>query len=102
MAVDRVDLAEAAGGGGGHVWLRGSLDDDHVHVVVEDDGRGIAAADVPRVFDPFFTTKPGGTGLGLATCHAIVAEHGGVIAVDSAPGSGTRFTIRLPRARTRS
>ena len=93
--------AEAAVSGGGHVWLRGSLDDEHVHVVVEDDGRGIAPADVPRVFDPFFTTKPGGTGLGLATCHAIVAEHGGVIAVDSTPGAGTRFTIRLPRAHAR-
>ena len=88
---------EAAGSGGGHVWLRGTADAAQVHIVVEDDGAGIAAEHVPRIFDPFFTTKAGGTGLGLATCHAIVAEHGGVIAVDSAPGAGTRFTIRLSR-----
>jgi len=90
---------EAASGGGGHVWLRGTTDAEQVHVVVEDDGPGIAAEHVSRVFDPFFTTKARGTGLGLATSHAIVAEHGGAISVDSAPGAGTRFTIRVPRAR---
>jgi len=69
-------------------------------LVVEDDGAGIAAEDLPRIFDPFFTTKsPGkGTGLGLAICHSIVTSLGGTVEADSAPGRGTRIHVRLPLA----
>jgi signal transduction histidine kinase len=51
-----------------------------------------------RVFDPFFTTKPAGegTGLGLAISRQIVIRHGGTIRVESQPGRGTAFEIRLP------
>ena len=63
-----------------------------------DNGGGIAEEDLPRVFDPFFTTKPRGSGLGLATVHRIVEEHGGAIRLESAVGSGTVVTLRLPRA----
>lgn len=70
----------------------------YVKLVVEDDGDGIDPAIVNRVFDPFFTTKPlgEGTGLGLATCLAIVKSHGGFIRLNSEVGKGTCFRIYLP------
>jgi two-component system, NtrC family, sensor kinase len=78
------------------------MSDDRASVLAEvvDQGEGIRRADIPKLFEPFFTTKaPGrGTGLGLSICYAIVAEHGGRIEVDSAPGEGSVFRILLPRA----
>ena len=60
------------------------------------DGAPIPAEIVDKVFEPFFTTKRTGIGLGLATVKKIVEEHGGSIAIGSAPGEGTTVTIRLP------
>jgi len=67
-----------------------------VEIVVADTGRGIALADLERIFDPFYTTKPDGTGLGLSTVHRIVESHGGALLVESQPGVGTCFRVRLP------
>jgi PAS domain S-box-containing protein len=74
--------------------------DDLVRVEVSDTGAGIPSELLGRIFDPFFTTKPVGvgTGLGLAICHAIVADLGGRIEVESAPGEGTTFRVLLPPA----
>lgn len=71
-----------------------------VRVTFEDNGRGIAEADLARIFEPFFSTKaPGsGTGLGLFITNDIVQAHGGSIKVQSEPGCFTRFTIVLPAA----
>ena len=81
---------------------------ERAYLCVRDTGCGISVKDRARLFDPFFTTKgehadPGsaaarvkGTGLGLSVCHTIVANHGGEISVDSAPGKGSAFTIWLP------
>ncbi len=66
-----------------------------IHVI--DTGPGIPAETRDQVFTPYFTTKSGGTGLGLPTTRRIVEEHGGVIAVHSEPGTGSDFTIDLPR-----
>ena len=71
---------------------------EEILVAVRDTGRGMSAAELDHIFEPFFTTKdPGhGTGLGLATCHRIIEQHGGSIDVLSSPGRGTTFVVRLP------
>ena len=63
-----------------------------------DTGMGMTAEQAGRVFRPFFTTKPGGSGLGLPTVRRIVEAHGGSVGVESEPGRGTKFTVRLPAA----
>ena len=68
-----------------------------VEVVVADTGEGMSPEVVANLFQPYFTTKAKGTGLGLAICQSIIQEHGGSISVDSTPGQGSAFTIRLPR-----
>ncbi len=69
-----------------------------VEMSISDTGCGIPRDNLNKIFDPFFTTKPPGkgTGLGLAICHNIVVRLGGRITVESEPGKGTAFTIRLP------
>jgi two-component system NtrC family sensor kinase len=93
-----VNAYDALQGKPGTVVVRSRKVGDFVTVNVEDDGVGIQAEDVKRIFEPFFTTKvPGkGTGLGLATSFRIIEQHQGKIDVDSIPGSGALFTIRLP------
>ena len=74
---------------------------DAIAFEIADEGRGIPTEILPRIFEPFFTTKEGGkgTGLGLPMVEAFANEHGGTVAVDSAPGRGTRFRIVLPSRR---
>jgi signal transduction histidine kinase len=82
--------------GGGAVTLASSrIDDDTVEISVSDDGPGIPQELADKLFDPFVSTKERGTGLGLALTHQIVREHGGLMSVDSAPGQGTTFRLKL-------
>jgi len=72
---------------------------DSLFLSFTDTGSGIDSASIVTVFEPFFTTKQGGTGLGLANVYRILEAHNGSIAVESQPGSGTRFTLSLPLSR---
>jgi len=69
-----------------------------IEILVQDTGKGIDPKDLRQIFDPFFTTKEvgAGTGLGLSIVYGIIEKHRGTIAVESRPGEGTRFIIRLP------
>ena len=84
--------------GGGTVTVRTRSAADYVIIQFVDTGKGIAPDIRDNIFDPFFTTKPPGkgTGLGLSTSHAIIEGHNGQIDVESVPGQGACFTIRLP------
>ena len=84
--------------GQGEIRLRTYADNGSVFVEVSDSGPGIAPELCERVFEPFFTTKAvgQGTGLGLAIAHSLIARHGGDIQLQSAPGKGATFVVRLP------
>ena len=94
---------------GGRVIVRLAHDASSgmIEMMVRDNGCGIPPEKLRRIFDPFFTTKKGpdasgkgGSGLGLSACRDIVEAHQGRIRVDSTPGKGTAFTIKLPLAAT--
>jgi two-component system sensor histidine kinase HydH len=82
---------------GGRLALRARRSGPDLVIEVEDTGQGIAEEDLATVFDPYFTTKSQGTGLGLAVVRKIVEEHGGSVAVASAVGKGTTFTLSIPQ-----
>jgi signal transduction histidine kinase len=98
LLVNAMQAIEATGRGTGRIELAIRSRGDELALEVADDGCGIPDAVLPRIFDPFFTTKPvgQGTGLGLAISQSIVADHGGRIEVESAPGRGSRFRVILP------
>lgn len=80
------------------IKIQSSVENGCFCVLVQDDGAGIADADLPFVFDPFFTTRQhaGGTGLGLSICHGIVRDHGGDIEILQPDTGGCTFRVELP------
>ena len=84
---------------GTRIGLGSELSDGRARLWVSDDGPGIAPADQERIFDRFARAaahRPDGTGLGLAIVRAIAEAHGGRVALRSAPGRGSTFTLDLP------
>lgn len=82
----------------GTIIIRTRCDDEFAFIEVQDNGKGIAPEHLNRVFEPFFTTKPvgKGTGLGLSLSFNIIEKHKGELRVDSTPGQGSCFRIKLP------
>ncbi len=80
----------------GEVHIRLWKEQDFVVLSTEDTGRGIRRKDIAQLFNPFFSTKSKGTGLGLYVIKKIVEEHQGAVIVESKPGEGTKFEIKLP------
>lgn len=96
-AVDAIDEAREPGAVG-TITIRTLVEGDMAEIQVQDNGPGMPPEVRERIFDMFFTTKPTGkgTGQGLAIVAAILAGHKGRILVDSIPGEGTLFRVRLP------
>lgn len=82
---------------GGLVRIITKTSGDHFEIIISDTGAGIKNEDLAEIFKVFYTTKGSkGTGLGLAITQKIIHEHGGTINVDSIPGTGTVFRVKLP------
>ncbi len=84
---------------GGTLTLTTNFDETHIHIQIADTGCGIAREIQSKIFEPFFTTKETGkgTGLGLSIVAQVVEDHQGNIRLESKEGSGTTFTVSLPR-----
>lgn len=103
MLLNLIKNAGEAMTGGGTLTFQVSEAAKAVEFVVEDTGAGIPEEIRGRLFQSFVTSgKPGGTGLGLAMVKRTVEAHGGSVAVESSPGRGTRFTVRIPHAPSRN
>jgi len=94
-----INAAEAMDGEGDLILTTRSIQGDaFVELEFRDTGPGISEENIEKIFDPFFTTKDvgHGTGLGLAISFGVVKAHNGIITVNSEPGQGTTFIVRLP------
>jgi len=104
ILVNLIDNAVKYSPDGGPISVRIAHEHEIVRLVVSDHGLGIPLAEQPRIFekfsraDPNLARSPGGTGLGLYISRELAARMHGRIAVESAPGSGSRFTVELPAA----
>jgi signal transduction histidine kinase len=93
-----LNAIQACSGKKGIVSVTCTQKDFYVDLRIEDTGAGIQPSQINRIFDPYFTTKQAqsGTGLGLYITKKVIEDHNGSIKVESTPGVGTVFTIRLP------
>ena len=95
-------IAERLGTGSaelGRISIKTKCSGEHAEIRITDSGCGMPPEVMERIFDPFYTTKEvgRGTGQGLAISHSVIVDkHGGTIDVESVPGEGTTFIIRIP------
>jgi len=81
---------------GGELMVRTSRREGEAVIQISDTGTGIAPEKLANIFNPYYSCRSNGTGLGLPTTKRIIESHGGTIGVESEPGKGTSFTIKLP------
>jgi PAS domain S-box-containing protein len=93
-----MNAIEAMQPAGGTITITVIADPSMNELVVSltDNGPGIEPENLTKIFEPFFTTKQKGNGLGLSICYEIIQSHSGRIIVESSPGNGATFTVRLP------
>ncbi len=95
-----INALQAMETSGGNLCITVSQEDGFVKIEVADKGVGISQKNLDKIFEPYFSTKETGTGLGLAIVKKIVDDHNGLIEVESNLNEGTKFTVRLPIAKT--
>ncbi|HEX7623693.1 MAG TPA: HAMP domain-containing sensor histidine kinase, partial [Anaeromyxobacteraceae bacterium] len=93
-----VNAIQAMQPGPGTLAVRLRSEGGSVLAEFQDSGPGIEPDALKHVFEPFFTTKANGTGLGLAIVRQAAETHGGTVEVESRPGAGALFRVRLPAA----
>ena len=95
-----LNAIDAMGEGGRLTVSTRVTDRGEVAIEFSDTGQGISPEHLPEIFNPFFTTKPvgEGVGLGLSISYNIIQQHNGSIQVESSPGQGATFSVRLPAA----
>jgi signal transduction histidine kinase len=81
---------------GGELLIRTARRKKDAVIQISDTGTGIAPDKLPKIFDAYYSSRPHGSGLGLPTAKKIIEAHNGTISVDSEPGKGTSFTIKVP------
>jgi two-component system sensor histidine kinase PilS (NtrC family) len=92
-----LNAVEAIDGGGAVGVSMDRTKDGHVAIRISDNGCGISETQMQNIFDPFYTSKPHGTGLGLSIVHSILESYDGWLEVESRPGQGTHFTMKIKR-----
>lgn len=88
--------AQQAMSDGGELMIRTNRQKEDAVIQISDTGSGISPDKLPNIFDIYYSSRPQGSGLGLPTAKKIVEAHNGTITVNSVPGKGTLFTIKLP------
>ena len=96
VLVNLIKNALEASEEGGRIYLASGQENGQAWFSVRDTGKGMPKDILDNIFHPFFTTKEKGTGLGLPVIHKIITDHRGNIAVDSSPGRGATFLVKLP------
>ena len=92
-----LNAVEAIDGAGAVGVSTDRTKDGHVAIRISDNGCGISETEMQNIFDPFYTSKPHGTGLGLSIVHSILESYDGWLEVESRPGQGTHFTMKIKR-----
>jgi signal transduction histidine kinase len=76
--------------------MESQIHKDTVVISISDNGAGISDENIGKIFNLYYTTKQTGSGLGLSIVNQIIAEHNGIISVDSKPGEGTNIILKIP------